>query len=108
MRVPSWKYSGSTGSTPIRTRPIRFGCRNGNTISRNCSPPGEFHTFDRMVTAIAAEKWGDSVVPLADGILGKEQLIYIRHLAPWSAFEPRNYPLVFATEWGAGRAVQSR
>lgn len=68
--------------------------------------PGEFHTFDRMVTAIAAEKWGDSVVPLADGILGKEQLIYIRHLAPWSAFEPRNYPLVFATEWGNGRAVQ--
>lgn len=68
--------------------------------------PGEFHTFDRMVTAIAAEEWGDSVVPLADGILGKEQLIYIRHLAPWSAFEPRNYPLVFATEWGAGRAVQ--
>ncbi len=68
--------------------------------------PGEFHTFDRMVTAIAAEKWGDSVVPLADGILGKEQLIYIRHLAPWSAFEPRNYPLVFATKWGAGRAVQ--
>ncbi|MCY3767087.1 MAG: hypothetical protein OXH06_16830 [Gemmatimonadetes bacterium] len=67
---------------------------------------GEFHTFDRMVTAIAAEKWGDSVVPLADGILGKEQLIYIRHLAPWSAFEPRNYPLVFATEWGNGRAVQ--
>ena len=68
--------------------------------------PGEFHAFDRMVTAIAAEKWGDSVIPLADGILGKEQLIYIRHLAPWSAFEPRNYPLVFATEWGAGRAVQ--
>lgn len=68
--------------------------------------PGEFHTFDRMVTAIAAEKWGDSVVPLADGILGKEQLIYIRHLAPWSAFEPRNYPLAFATEWGEGRAVQ--
>ncbi len=68
--------------------------------------PGEFHTFDRMVTAIAAEKWGDSVVPLADGILGKEQLIYIRHLAPWSAFEPRNYPLAFATEWGDGRAVQ--
>lgn len=68
--------------------------------------PGEFHTFDRMVTAIAAEKWGESVVPLADGILGKEQLIYIRHLAPWSAFEPRNYPLVFATEWGNGRAVQ--
>ncbi len=68
--------------------------------------PGEFHTFDRMVTAIAAEKWGDSVVPLADGILGKEQLIYIRHLSPWSAFEPRNYPLAFATERGAGRAVQ--
>ena len=69
--------------------------------------PGEFHTFDRMVTAIAVEavgRLGD--VPLADGILGKEQLIYIRHLAPWGAFEPRNYPLAFATEWGKGRAVQ--
>ena len=68
--------------------------------------PGEFHVFDRMVTAIAVEKWGDSVVPLADGILGREQLIHIRHLAPWSAFEPRNYPLAFAAESGEGRAVQ--
>jgi len=32
--------------------------------------------------------------PLAEGILGKDQLIYIRHLAPWSAFEPRNFPLL--------------
>ncbi len=67
---------------------------------------GEFHTFDRMVTAIIAEKWGEAVIPLADGILGKEQLIHIRHLAPWSAFEPRNFSLVFATAWGEGRAVQ--
>jgi hypothetical protein len=68
--------------------------------------PGEWHALDRMVTAVAVEKWREDVVPLADGILGKDQLIYIRHLAPWSAFEPRNYPLMFATRWGSGRAVQ--
>ena len=67
---------------------------------------GEYHTFDRAVTAIGVEKWGEDVVPLAEGLLGKEQLIYIRHLAPWSAFEPRNYPLLFATRRGKGKAVQ--
>ena len=89
---------------PYATDTVRI--TDGEHYITQLQSPGELHTFDRMVTAIAAEKWGDSVIPLADGILGKEQLIYIRHLAPWSAFEPRNYPLVFATEWGSGRAVQ--
>ena len=89
---------------PYATDTVRI--TEGEHYITQLQSPGELHTFDRMVTAIAAEKWGDSVIPLADGILGKEQLIYIRHLAPWSAFEPRNYPLVFATEWGSGRAVQ--
>ena len=89
---------------PYATDTLRIA--DGEHHITQLQSPGELHTFDRMVTAIAAEKWGDSVIPLADGILGKEQLIYIRHLAPWSAFEPRNYPLVFATEWGSGRAVQ--
>ena len=89
---------------PYATDTVRIG--DGKHYINQLQSPGELHTFDRMVTAIAAEKWGDSVMTLADGILGKEQLIYIRHLAPWSAFEPRNYPLVFATEWGSGRAVQ--
>ncbi len=89
---------------PYATDTVRIA--DGEHYITQLQSPGELHTFDRMVTAIAAEKWGDSVMTLADGILGKEQLIYIRHLAPWSAFEPRNYPLVFATEWGAGRAVQ--
>ena len=68
--------------------------------------PGEWHRLDRMVTAIAAEQWGDDVVPLADGVLGRDQLVAIRHLAPWSAFEPRNYPVLFVTRLGEGRAVQ--
>ena len=68
--------------------------------------PGEYHCFDRMVTATVVEGWGEDVVPLAEGILGKEQLVYIRHLAPWSAFEPRNVPLLFATRRGDGKAVQ--
>lgn len=68
--------------------------------------PGEYHELDRPVTAIAVEEWGAEVTPLADGILGRDQLVYIRHLAPWSAYEPRNYPLLFATRRGRGRAVQ--
>jgi hypothetical protein len=67
---------------------------------------GEYHIFDQMVTAIAVEKWREDVVPLTECILGKEQLVYIRHLTPWSAFEPRNYPVVFAARWGKGKAVQ--
>ena len=68
--------------------------------------PGEFHTFDRMVTAVAVEKWGSDVTPLAQGVLGKEQLVYIRHLAPWSAYEPGNRAALFAARHGRGRAVQ--
>ena len=52
------------------------------------------------------EEWRKDVVPLAEGILGKDQLVYIRHLSPWSAFEPGNYPILFATHWGKGKAVQ--
>ena len=89
---------------PYATNSLRVR-ESGHYITEMQSP-GEWHTFDRMVTAIAVEKWRDGVVPLADGILGKEQLIYIRHLAPGSAFEPRNFPLLFATKWGKGRAVQ--
>lgn len=67
---------------------------------------GEYHKFDRMVTGTIAEEWSKEVSPLADGLLGKDQLVYIRHLAPGSAFEPRNYPILFATRWGNGKAVQ--
>lgn len=68
--------------------------------------PGEYHEFDRMVGAVMVEAWGRDTVPLAHGILGKEQLIYTRHLAPWSAFEPRNHACLFAARWGNGKAVQ--
>jgi len=68
--------------------------------------PGEFHTFDRMVTAVMVEKWGPDVMALAEGVLAKDQLIYTRHLSPWSAYEPRNHALLFAGAWGRGRAVQ--
>lgn len=66
----------------------------------------EYHNFNRMVSGISVETWRDDVVPLAECILGKEQLVYIRHLTPWSAYEPGNYPVVFATKWGKGKAVQ--
>jgi hypothetical protein len=67
---------------------------------------GEYHTFQRMVTGTIVEHWGEEVLPLAEGILGKDQLVYIRHLSPWSAYEPRNYPVLFATRSGKGKAVQ--
>jgi hypothetical protein len=67
---------------------------------------GEFHRFRRMVTATIAERWRADVVALAEGILGRDQLVNARHLMPRSAFEPRNFPLLFAAPWGQGRAVQ--
>ena len=95
---------GGIGPHPYTTDSLRIR-ENGHYIT-GLQDPGECHSFDRMVTAIIAEQWGDDVVPLAEGILGKDQLIYIRHLAPWSAFEPRNFPLLFATRRGRGKAVQ--
>jgi len=46
------------------------------------------------------------VTVLAEGLLGKDQLIFIRHLVPGSAYEPGHLPVVFATTYGQGRAVQ--
>jgi hypothetical protein len=68
--------------------------------------PRAFHESRRMVTAVMVKEWGDEVEVLAEAVLGKEQLIYIRHLVPGNAYEPKHYPVLFAGRWGAGRAVQ--
>jgi hypothetical protein len=89
---------------PFATNLIRIPT-NGHYITElQCA--GEYHQFKQPVTGTIVEKWRQDVVPLAEAILGKEQLIYIRHMAPWSAFEPRNYAILFAANWGKGRAVQ--
>jgi hypothetical protein len=67
---------------------------------------GGFHRARRMVTALAVASWRADVRPLVEAVLGKDQLIYIRHLVPGNAYEPRHYPVVFAGRWGEGRAVQ--
>jgi len=89
---------------PYATDTLRI--RESDHYITELQEAGEFHHFERMVTGIAVEEWREDVVALAEGILGRDQLVYIRHLAPWSAFEPRNFPLLFATRWGRGRAVQ--
>ena len=68
--------------------------------------PPAFHESKRMVTAVMVKEWRDDVEVLAEAVLGKEQLIYIRHLVPENAYEPKHYPIVFAAKWGEGRAVQ--
>ena len=68
--------------------------------------PRAFHESRRMVTAVMVKEWRDDVEVLAEAVLGKEQLIYIRHLVPGNAYEPKHYPIVFAAAWGEGRAVQ--
>jgi hypothetical protein len=83
-----------------------FRVRDADHYITKMQSAGELHYFDKMVTAIAVGKWGRNVKPLADCILAKEQLVYIRHITPWSAFEPRNWPAAFAARWGSGRAVQ--
>ena len=95
---------GRINPHPYVTNAVRI--REPEHYITGMQDPGEYHEFDRPVTAIAVEEWGAGVTPLADGILGRGQLVYIRHLAPWSAFEPRNYPLLFAARQGRGRAVQ--
>jgi hypothetical protein len=95
---------GGIGPHPYTTDSLRI--RESGHYITGLQDSGEFHSFDRMVTGVIVEEWGDEVVPLAEGILGKDQLIFVRHLAPWSAFEPRNFPLLFATRRGQGKAVQ--
>ena len=95
---------GRINPNPMATNVIRIPS-NSHYIT-GLQFPGEYHTFDRMVTGTIVEEWRKDVVPLAEGILGKDQLVYIRHLSPWSAFEPRNYPILFAAHWGKGKAVQ--
>jgi len=68
--------------------------------------PRAFHESQRMVTAVMVKEWRDDVTVLCEAVLGKEQLIYIRHLVPGNAYEPKHYPMAFATRWGQGRAVQ--
>jgi len=89
---------------PCATNVLRIR-RNDHYIT-HLQTSGEYHDFDKMVTAIIVEGYRSDVVALAEGVLGKEQLVHIRHIAPWSAFEPRNHPFLFATRWGAGKAVQ--
>jgi len=95
---------GRINPHPYVTNAVRI--RESDHYITRMQEPGEYHEFDRMVTAIAVEEWAADVMPLADGILGRDQLVQIRHLAPWSAFEPRNYPLLFAARRGRGKAVQ--
>lgn len=68
--------------------------------------PGEVHTFDRMVSATIVESRRPDVVSLAEGVLGKDQLVMLRHHVPWSAFEPGHFPAVLAAQCGKGRLVQ--
>ena len=68
--------------------------------------PRAFHESRRMVTAVMVKEWRDDVEVLAEAVLGKEQLIYIRHLVPGNAYVPKHYPIIFAARWGEGRAVQ--
>jgi hypothetical protein len=67
---------------------------------------GAFHEAGRMVTAVMVKEWRDDVEVLAEAVLGKEQLIYSRHVVPGNAYEPKHYPILFVGRWGAGRAVQ--
>lgn len=78
--------------------------RSDHFINR-WQPPGYLEA-GRMVTALAVKQWGTQTVPLVEGLLGKEQLVYIRHLVPENAFVPGHYPVAFAAHLGQGRAVQ--
>lgn len=89
---------------PYATNLVRI--RETQSYISQMQTPGEFHEFDRMATGVIVERWRKDVTPLAESVLGKEQLVYIRHLTPWSAFEPRNHAAAFAARWGKGKAVQ--
>jgi hypothetical protein len=78
---------------------------NGHYITQ-FQEPRAIHRSDRMVTGLSVGRWGEATVPLLQAMLGKEQLVFIRHLVPGSAYEPGHYPVVFAAQSGRGRAVQ--
>ena len=63
---------------PYATNVLRIR-RNDHAITELQSE-GEYHTLDRMLTAIMVERWGENVVPLAEGLLGQRAVD--RHPAP--------------------------
>ncbi len=65
-----------------------------------------FHQARRMVTGLVVGRWRASVEPLLEMALGKDQLVYIRHLVPGNVFEPKHYPILFAGRWGQGKVTQ--
>jgi hypothetical protein len=69
-------------------------------------PAPVFHRSKRMVTGLVVAGWREGVEPLVEMVLGKDQLVYIRHLVPGNVFEPKHYPAALAGRWGRGRAVQ--
>lgn len=109
VRYYSGAYHEIFGFEDINPHPYASNIlhvRNTDHYISKMQEEGELHKFDAMVTAIAVGKWRAGVTPIADCILAKDQLVYIRHITPWSAFEPRNWPTIFAGKWGKGRAVQ--
>lgn len=81
---------GGINPHPFATNLIRIPTA-GHYITELQSA-GEYHQFKQPVTGTIVEEWRQDVVPLAEAILGKEQLIYIRHMAPGALLNPATTP----------------
>lgn len=103
---PLLELFGFTGVNRLPIASNLFRVPNNAHYITAWQQPNAFHQAKRMVTALAIGRWSPAVTPLAEAVLGKDQLVYIRHLVPGNNFEPGHYPVVFATPWGQGRAVQ--
>ncbi|MDD5597493.1 MAG: hypothetical protein PHV82_06085 [Victivallaceae bacterium] len=79
---------------------------NGHYITGMRRENPDFYNLKKMISATLVEKHGENVHICAEAVLGKEQLIYTRHLVPGGTYEPGSYPIVLAADYGKGKAVQ--
>jgi len=66
---------------------------------------GEYHTFDRMVTATIVEEWRSDVAVLAEAFSAKTNSSTFAIFRRGAHSNPK-LPILFATRWGKGKAVQ--
>ena len=67
---------------------------------------GELVDLHRPLPFAQVKRIGSHVSTLVEAVMGKDQLIYARHHAPETAYEPGHYPAVLAAPCGRGRVVQ--
>lgn len=94
----------SLKEAPLATDSLQF-CQEQSFITR-FKESGEKLSWQSSLTLYWTEEMEDNWQVLAQGIMGKEQLIVARHLIPNLAVVPGAYPAIASRRKGNSRVVQ--